>query len=51
MREILARVAEAIASTFAEVRSHQKQHPEFEQIGNRMLEEWEKGIALSLSPA
>ena len=51
VREILTRVAEAIASTFAEVRSHQKQHPEFEQIGNRMLEEWEKGIALSLSPA
>ena len=26
-------------------------HPEFEEIGNRMLQQWEQGIALSLKAA
>jgi serine/threonine-protein kinase HipA len=48
VRDILARVADAIDATAADLRSYQKQHPAFDEIGARMLEEWEKGIAHSL---
>jgi serine/threonine-protein kinase HipA len=51
VRDILARVADAINSAATELRSYQKHHPEFEQTGSRMLEEWEKGIAHALKAA
>jgi len=34
--------------TRIEVRAHMRQHPEFAEIGERMLQEWEKGRTLSL---
>jgi serine/threonine-protein kinase HipA len=48
VREILERVRGATADTSGELRAYVKDHREFEEIGNRMLHEWEQGIALSL---
>jgi len=51
VRGILERIAEALLSTSKEVRTHMEEYPDFADIGKRMLEEWEKGAALSLKPA
>lgn len=51
VRAIFERVAEAVAATAADVLDYAKQHPEFAQIGYRMLQEWGKGVALSLQSA
>ena len=48
VREILGSIDKAILKTAIEVRSYMKQHREFADIGERMLEEWEKGSAFSL---
>jgi serine/threonine-protein kinase HipA len=48
VREILERVRGATADTSRELRAYVKDHREFEEIGNRMLHEWEEGIAVSL---
>jgi hypothetical protein len=48
VRQIPERVDEAISQTGAEVRSYIKQQPGFAEVGARMLQEWEKGAALSL---
>lgn len=48
VRAILERIDEAIQETTKEVHSHIKQHSEFEEIGQRMLQEWETGSATSL---
>jgi serine/threonine-protein kinase HipA len=50
VRQILERINEAMAQTGAEIRSYIKEHPEFKEIGERMLREWEKGAAQSLRP-
>jgi predicted ATPase with chaperone activity len=51
VREILERIAAATEDTSAELHAYIKDHQEFENIGNRMLHEWEQGVALSLKPA
>jgi serine/threonine-protein kinase HipA len=48
VREIFARIAEAMTDTSAEVRSYMQEHAEFREIGERMLAEWQTGIASSL---
>jgi len=48
VRQILERIDEAIQETVKEVRSYIKQHPEFDEIGERMLQEWEQGRSLCL---
>jgi serine/threonine-protein kinase HipA len=48
VRSILERIIDAVADTSKEVRAYIKGHPEFDDIGNRMLHEWEQGVALSL---
>ena len=40
-----------MASTATEMRAYMKAHPEFEDIGNRMLQEWDQGAAHSLRPS
>lgn len=42
IRNILDRIAEAIHSTSADVRIYMKEHPDFADIGGRMLREWGK---------
>ena len=51
VREILERIDAAIAATSQEVRAYIKDHKEFDDIGNRMLQHWEEGAALSLKTA
>jgi serine/threonine-protein kinase HipA len=48
VREILGRIDAAITATSSELRAHIKEHAEFEDIGNRMLQQWEQGAAHSL---
>lgn len=48
IRQMLERVGEAILETATEVRSYTRQHPEFAEIGARLLQEWENGTATSL---
>ena len=51
VRAILERIAEALHNISTEVRTHMKEDPDFAEIGERMLREWEKGAAFSLKPA
>lgn len=51
VRQILERIADAISGTRAEVLAYVHEHTDFTHIGERMLEEWEKGTALSLRAA
>ena len=51
MKQILQRINEAMSQTTPEVRSYMEQHPDFAEVGERMLQEWEKGAALSLRSA
>ena len=48
IRQTLERIGEAIQETTTEVRSYIKQHPEFADIGQRMLQQWESGSNTSL---
>lgn len=48
VKNIRGLIAEAIHSTSAEMRSYMKEHPDFAEIGDRILQEWKKGAALSL---
>ncbi len=48
VRQVLERIDEAMSQTTTEVRSYIKEHPDFAEVGDRMLQEWEKGRALSL---
>ncbi len=51
VREILERIHAAIDDISKEMRAYIEHHPDFEDIGNRMLREWEQGVALSLKAA
>ena len=51
VREILERIAAAIADTSQELRAYINEHVEFADIGDRMLQQWEQGAALSLKTA
>ena len=48
VRQILERIAAAIADTSKELRAYIEAHAEFIEIGNRMLQQWEQGVAHSL---
>jgi serine/threonine-protein kinase HipA len=48
VRQTLERIGDAISSTSKEVLIYIKEHPDFAEIGGQILQEWEKGMALSL---
>lgn len=48
VKGILAHIEQAMADTLVEIRLYAKEHPDFAEIGNRMITEWENGMALSL---
>lgn len=50
IKQILARIDEAVSQSTADMRAYIKQHREFAEIGERMLQEWDKGAAFSLRP-
>jgi len=49
VRQILERIAAALSDVSGEVQSYIKEHEEFVEIGERMLQEWKKGAAVSLT--
>lgn len=51
VKQILGRIEKAISEVTQEVRTYIKENPGFEEIGNRMLKEWEAGATFSLRPA
>lgn len=51
IQQILERIDNAISETANKVRSHISQNPEFTEIGERMLQEWEQGSSHSLRSA
>jgi len=51
VRQILEQIDAAIADTSKEIRAYMKAHGEFMEIGNRMLQQWEQGVAMSLKTA
>jgi len=50
-RQIMERIGDAASNVSAELRAYIKEHPDFTEIGNRMLEEWETGLSHSLKEA
>jgi serine/threonine-protein kinase HipA len=48
VRQIFAKIADAISETTTEVRAYIKDHPSFSAIGERMLTEWEQGVTQSI---
>ena len=48
VRQVLERIADSIARTRKAVAAYSKKHPEFAEIGKRMLTEWEDGVKTSL---
>lgn len=49
VRQILERIGDAMSRTAKKIRAYTKQHPEFAEIGDRMLREWENGSRPGLS--
>jgi serine/threonine-protein kinase HipA len=48
IREILERVSDALSETEIHLRSYIKEHSDFKEVGERMLQEWAQGRQLSL---
>lgn len=48
VRQILDRIGDAVSIISTEVRAYVKDHPDFAELGERMLREWEIGLAHSL---
>ena len=48
VRLILQKLEAAMAQTTIQIRAYIHQHPEFADLGARMLQEWENGANLSL---
>jgi serine/threonine-protein kinase HipA len=46
--QIMERIAEAIQETKEELNFYMNEHPEFAEIGPRMLQAWENGVNTSL---
>jgi serine/threonine-protein kinase HipA len=51
VRQILERIEAAIADTSKDLQAYMKAHVDFIEIGNRMLQQWEQGVTLSLRAA
>lgn len=49
VRDLLKRIEAAIADTSKELQAYIKAHAEFAEIGSRMLQQWEHGVAHSLN--
>ena len=48
VRQIFERIEAAIADTSKDLQAYMQAHAEFTDIGKRMLQQWEQGVALSL---
>lgn len=48
VRQIFERIEAAIADTSKELHAYIKAYAEYIKIGDRMLQQWEEGVAFSL---
>ncbi len=48
IKAMLGAIAEAVFETMGDLKRHMQVEPEFEEIGTRMLAQWEEGIRTSL---
>jgi serine/threonine-protein kinase HipA len=48
IQQLFMRVAQAVSDTSVEIRSYMKEHADFAEIGERMLQEWDRGREVSL---
>jgi uncharacterized protein YehS (DUF1456 family) len=48
IRAILEHISDAISQTEIDLRSYIKEHSDFKEVGERLLQEWVKGRQLSL---
>lgn len=48
IKAMLGSIAESLYETTAELKQFMRTNPEFDEIGKRMLEQWEEGIKFSL---
>lgn len=48
VHEILERVSDAVASTSGDIKIYINNHPDFDEVGSRMILEWQKGSDTSL---
>ncbi len=51
VRQILEAVGDTLHETIQEVHDYSKEHPEFAEIGQRIVKEWEAGVARSVRGA
>jgi hypothetical protein len=51
IRAILERISDALSQTEIDLRSYIKEHPDFKEVGERILLEWAKGRRFSLQPS
>jgi serine/threonine-protein kinase HipA len=51
VRQIFERISDALAQTEADLLSHIREHSEFKEVGERMLQEWKRGREFSLEAA
>lgn len=49
IKAMLESIADAVVETMGEVRQYMRDHPEFAEIGTRMLAQWDEGIQTSLT--
>ncbi len=49
IREIFEHISDALSPTIMEIRSYIREHPDFKEVGERMLQEWEEGRIRSLT--
>jgi hypothetical protein len=48
VRQIFERISDALSQTGIDLRSYIKEHPDFKDVGERVLQEWGKGRQFSL---
>jgi serine/threonine-protein kinase HipA len=51
VRQIFALISDALSQTEIDLRSYIKEHPDFKEVGERILQEWVKGRQFSLQAA
>jgi serine/threonine-protein kinase HipA len=48
VNDVLARVADALSRTKEDIRAYRRDHPEFGEVGERMIQQWDVGMQQSL---
>ena len=51
IRDILMRIGDALSKTREEIQAYRRDHPDFSEVGERMIQQWEIGMQQSLKAA